>query len=119
MTEYLFVYGTLKRGHQLKEGNNLLKGSNFIGFGKINGNLFNLGAYPGLIISKSDDSWVFGEVFELRNPAKTFRIIDQYEGDDYVRVLEEVFVKDEILTCWVYMFIGNTSGLKKIEGGNY
>ena len=119
MAENLFVYGTLKRDHQHKEGRFLSSNSNFLGAGKIKGHLFNMGHYPGLTIPENTDSWVFGEVYELQHAHKIFNVIDEYEGDGFVRVQKPVFVDGQQLNCWVYLFIGNTSGLPRRTDGAY
>ena len=68
----VFVYGTLMGGLQREEA---LSNSLFLGFGYINGTLYNLGNYPGL---KDGNDKVFGELYEISLP--TLNYLDQIEG---------------------------------------
>ncbi|MDA1121025.1 MAG: gamma-glutamylcyclotransferase [Bacteroidetes bacterium] len=119
MTEKLFVYGTLKRDQQHNEARFLSSNSNFLGAGKIKGQLFDLGNYPGLTLPENADTWVFGEVFEIEDVNKVLRVIDEYEGDEFDRVEKPVFVGDQVLNCWVYLFNRNTSLFPRLTEGIY
>ena len=68
----VFVYGTLMSGLQREEA---LFNSQFLGTGYINGNLYDLGNYPGL---KDGHSKIFGELYEINLP--TLDYLDQIEG---------------------------------------
>ena len=50
--EYLFVYGTLLRQSQSPMSSLLLANSRFIDKAYIRGSLFDIGEYPGLVISE-------------------------------------------------------------------
>lgn len=68
----VFVYGTLMSGLQREEA---LFDCHFLGPGYIDGNLYDLGNYPGL---KDSHSKVFGELYEINLP--TLEYLDQIEG---------------------------------------
>jgi len=68
----VFVYGTLMSGLQREEA---LFNSQFLGTGHIDGNLYDLGNYPGL---KDGHSKIFGELYEINLP--TLEYLDQIEG---------------------------------------
>jgi gamma-glutamylcyclotransferase (GGCT)/AIG2-like uncharacterized protein YtfP len=60
---FVFVYGTLRRG--CARGMSIrFPGSEFIAEAKVHGSLYDLGAYPGLVLNEPD-SLVLGEVFEV------------------------------------------------------
>ena len=57
---YIFVYGTLRYGH---ERHNVLENARFVGYGFIKGfKLYDLGPYPA--IAKGNGT-VYGEVYEI------------------------------------------------------
>ncbi len=65
-TNLLFVYGTLRRG-----GSNdiarIAPSARFAGMARIRGRLYDLGAYPALLLDASDTAagWVTGELYEI------------------------------------------------------
>ena len=76
----LFVYGTLmswaKGALGLNERKRLSREASSLGPATLRGRLYDLGQYPGLIISNVDADVVHGEVFELFRPAVTLQWLD-------------------------------------------
>lgn len=112
MTEYLFVYGTLRRGQPLDRYLSSAK-ARFVGEGRIVGRLFDLGQYPGATPDSKRFSKVKGEVFELLDPAETLAILDDIEGYDHRRPEQSLFERRAVtarldtgkdLTVWVYFY---------------
>lgn len=98
MANALFVYGTLKQGH-LRSGCWPCAPQS-IQPGIAQGNLLDLGSYPGMI---SGDQWVLGEIWTLREEhiAETLAQLDHVEGYDprtdsglYVRRVTRVWATD-------------------------
>ena len=65
MTNYLFVYGTLRRRSRHPMARRLAELAQFVGPAKIAGRLYDLGRYPGLQEVQSPDDWVQGDVYDL------------------------------------------------------
>ena len=64
------------------------------------GCLYDLGAYPGLLLNESD-SFVTGEVYEVDD--ETLAELDEFEAtSDYWRKQVKIFVGDERWTGWTY-----------------
>lgn len=59
---YVFVYGTLRRG-ELRDINHLQPRPEWVGQGRVSGVLYDLGAYPGIVLGGS--SRVRGEVYRI------------------------------------------------------
>lgn len=64
-TDLLFVYGTLRRG-----GSNdiarIAPAARFAGMARVRGRLYDLGAYPALLLEASDGAgWVVGELYAI------------------------------------------------------
>ncbi len=127
MNNKLFVYGTLLNDIHSMIANHLKTHSKLIGDGTVNGLLFDLGSYPGLVYQPETDRLVFGQVFELDDPEEVLATLDGYEGinlnslaeSEYSRLLVPVSLDKDNLECWVYVYNGKTGGLKQIESGNY
>jgi gamma-glutamylcyclotransferase (GGCT)/AIG2-like uncharacterized protein YtfP len=97
--DLVFVYGTLRRGG-VRAMPEIFPGSKFVGDAKVSGRLYDLGAYPGLLLDESG-SPVAGEVYEVDE--ETLSKLDEIEASShYVRKRVEVSVVDDRMTCWVY-----------------
>jgi gamma-glutamylcyclotransferase (GGCT)/AIG2-like uncharacterized protein YtfP len=92
---HLFIYGTLRSGGGAAR---LLRGCRLVGPGSVAGTLYELGAYPALVLG--GDGRVEGEVW--RCPADVLGRLDEYEG-----VAEGLFGRVEVEAggerCWTYV----------------
>lgn len=80
MTNYLFVYGTLKRAFSNEYARFLGSNAAYIGEASVRGRLYLLEGYPGLVLAEGGYD-VYGEVFEVtRNHLEVFEMLDHYEG---------------------------------------
>lgn len=104
--DLLFVYGTLRTG----QGQSLATfqgGARLVDKDRINGKIYNMGWYPGLVepqsgVFKPKDPAVVGEVFALPN-AWLGKQLDQYEGfpNLYNRC---VVTTEQGYDVWVYTY---------------
>jgi gamma-glutamylcyclotransferase (GGCT)/AIG2-like uncharacterized protein YtfP len=126
--EYLFVYGTLRRDIKNQMGQVLSQYAEYCGEGFFQGRLYDIGEYPGAIPSSRSTDMIRGEVYLLRDVAKVFKILDEYEGcgpnasspTEFRR--ETVMVSMEggsNISSWVYLYNHPIKGLKRISSGNY
>ena len=77
---HLFVYGSLRRNMQNPMAELLGVHASYIGPGRFNGKLFDLGHYPGVVASTQLTDIVYGDVYHLPQPADLLTRLDQYEG---------------------------------------
>lgn len=112
MTDYLFVYGTLRRNYDLKLKERIAADLRYIGQGKIGAVLYDLGKYPGAIKSNKG-SEVIGDVFRIEDPDRVLRILDRYEGIGEKAPQQAEFIRKKIrlklrsgkeLTAWIYWY---------------
>jgi gamma-glutamylcyclotransferase (GGCT)/AIG2-like uncharacterized protein YtfP len=111
----VFVYGTLKKGGHFHD---VLQGSLLIGEGEVEGQLYNLGAFPGLVQGAGT---VKGELYELGGEANLERL-DHLEGffaesphkSLFVRKQRNIEVGGETHLVWVYYFNMDISGKERI-----
>jgi gamma-glutamylcyclotransferase (GGCT)/AIG2-like uncharacterized protein YtfP len=95
----VFVYGTLRRG-----GAGAMSvrfpGAKFIAEAQVSGVLYDLGAYPGLLLGESN-SPVVGEVYEVGD--ETLNELDDFEASsNYRRKRVEISLGSHRTTCWTY-----------------
>lgn len=95
----VFVYGTLRRG-----GAGAMSvrfpDAKFIAGAKVNGSLYDLGAYPGLRLDESNSA-VIGEVYEVDD--EILNRLDAFEASsNYRRKQVEISLVTHKRTCWTY-----------------
>jgi gamma-glutamylcyclotransferase (GGCT)/AIG2-like uncharacterized protein YtfP len=124
----LFVYGTLRRdsGHELYHL--LARHGHFVDDVRVQGRLFDLGSYPGLVL-EGHNRFVSGELYEITsNWPHVVARLDEYEGcaaDDpepheYRRELIEVIRPTGAREkAWAYVLNRDPHGLPVIESGDY
>jgi len=95
----VFVYGTLRSGspHSMSLR---FPTSKFIADAKVSGSLYDLGAYPGLLVNESK-STVTGEVYEVDD--QVMHELDDFESSsDYWRKQIEISLGAQKRLCWTY-----------------
>lgn len=128
MGRNLFVYGTLMSGAGHQMGQRLSQESRLIGAGVLEGQLFDLGEYPGLVEGGSAGGLVHGEVYELTTPGPTLIWLDEYEEilpvqercSEYERVERRVqLASGSEVTAWVYVYRASVAGARLIDSGRW
>lgn len=123
----LFVYGTLMRASRAPYAKRLTMESRFIGRGTVDGMLYSLGRYPGLVEDQTGKYQVHGEAVELKN-ARSLAWLDHYEGcgpgwphpQEYERRILTVRLREGgELPCWGYVFKAKVTPFRWIPGGRF
>lgn len=128
MSSYLFTYGTLLSGicHPMHEI--LLRHASLQETGFINGKLYELGSYPGLVLSNSVKKIVWGEIYRIHEEVELFKYLDDYEGcadhssqpHEYRRDLVSIQGLDQgSLLAWTYLYKLPVNQLQFIPDGDY
>lgn len=126
--EYLFVYGTLRKGVAAPMYSMLARHCEFFADGFINGRLYEVNGYPGLVLSGSGDDIVRGELYRILNPETVLPVLDDYEecSEAYPepreycrRQLRVASDEGSEISAWVYVFNHDVSGLTEILNGDY
>jgi gamma-glutamylcyclotransferase (GGCT)/AIG2-like uncharacterized protein YtfP len=95
----IFVYGSLRRG-SAGAMSKRFPTSKFVDDASVNGSLYDLGAYPGLLLDESN-SLVIGEVYEVDD--ETLKKLDDFEASsNYVRKEVEISFAAQKRLGWVY-----------------
>lgn len=104
----VFVYGTLRRGG-LNDINRLVPSPVFQGTAWVEGRLFDLGSYPGLLLASPSEQGcrvVCGEVYAIDEALeRQLDVIEEIQGrpdDEYFRRQVSVKVGEQSCVCLVY-----------------
>jgi gamma-glutamylcyclotransferase (GGCT)/AIG2-like uncharacterized protein YtfP len=123
ITAHLLVYGTLRpvSGHPMARF--LAERGRLLGGARVQGRLYDLAWYPGLVGTTAADEWVQGDLYELTDPEATLADLDRYEIDASARFerCQVPVVRDsqEQLTAWVYFYRGEVREEQRIASGDY
>ncbi len=126
MTDYLFVYGTLRSSAGPPALRGLLAPLARLGQATTAGVLYDLGEYPGAVFCGTAE--IVGEVLQLPVGDSMLAALDEYEGFDpnnpegslYLRVRRPVRLSDgRPLDCWAYAYNREVTGRETIPGGDY
>ncbi|HEK21010.1 gamma-glutamylcyclotransferase family protein [Mucilaginibacter sp.] len=126
MTRLLFVYGTLLQADN-EFARYLRQKCTFVSTGVIHGQLYDLGEYPGLIITSDANQLVHGNIYEMTHSEEVLKRLDFYEGvgtDEeqpnlYRREMHTVTIDNDTLEAWIYIYNRSIDNAIAIPGGNY
>ena len=127
-TEYLFVYGALRRdaGHPMHR----LLARHAVPLGKATwqGSLYRIGWYPGAIASESRDDLVHGEMYRLLRPRLVLPPLDRFENchpdtpspTEFERRRHTVRLPNgSTLSAWIYVYNRPVAKRMRIAGGDF
>ncbi len=116
----LFVYGNLKKGYRSEHH---LKDEAFVGFGKVEGELYYLGkGSSGLKLW--DGSYVYGEVYNIDDV--NLARLDRFEGYSFRNPSKSLYIRHEVdilledgttVSAFAYEYNGDVSTCRLITDG--
>jgi gamma-glutamylcyclotransferase (GGCT)/AIG2-like uncharacterized protein YtfP len=127
VADFAFFYGTLMTPFNRPGRQRVDTMMSFVGRGTIRAALFDLGIYPAAIPTH-DGSTVWGEVYEMLDPAAVLAALDEIEGyrateperSLYIRTRTEVALGGEgSVQAWVYFYNAPLGRAQRIESGDY
>ncbi|HEY0721036.1 MAG TPA: gamma-glutamylcyclotransferase family protein [Gammaproteobacteria bacterium] len=126
-TTLLFVYGTLRRGYRHPMARRLAQQAHHLGIGRVNGRLYRVSHYPGLLPTTHPRDWVRGDLYDLCGSPALLARLDRYEGlgagrrrGQYTREVARVWLDDETpLTAWLYVYRRPVQRLTRLFSGNF
>jgi len=133
MSDYLFVYGTLRQQARRRAAGSrcyqlLQQHASLLGQGRLQATLYLVDYYPGAIASKNPKWQVTGEVYQLQQSAFVLAELDHYEEcgpgfaspTEYLRLQQQITLQNgEMISAWVYIYNHLTQGLKQILSGDF
>jgi gamma-glutamylcyclotransferase (GGCT)/AIG2-like uncharacterized protein YtfP len=124
---YLFSYGTLQPRHAPAEIAPTVRRLRRVGKGAVHGRLYDLGEYPGAVLSRNGPL-VIGQVFELPDDPEVLTRLDEYEGFNPQQPHSSLFVRRRCLVkldsgkklfCWMYAYNRPTGAGSPLPSGVY
>jgi gamma-glutamylcyclotransferase (GGCT)/AIG2-like uncharacterized protein YtfP len=126
--EYLFVYGTLLSDLNSPAGSVLKTHAEYTAPASVQGRLYEIRGYPGLMLSDDAAETVFGELYLIREKRKLLSALDEYEGcssrfpepTEYLRKQIPVITHEgKNVQAWTYLYNWELSGRVWIKSGDY
>jgi gamma-glutamylcyclotransferase (GGCT)/AIG2-like uncharacterized protein YtfP len=94
--------------------------SEFVGTASIQGRLYAIRDYPGLILSGDQEERVIGEIYRLHEPDATLASLDEYEGAEYERVQADAqLTSGEAIRVWVYAYRQPVDETRRVKSGDF
>ncbi len=128
MTEYLFLYGTLKPNEAASDVAETVRTLRRVGSATVPGRLYDFGDYPGAVIDQSAKTSIKGELFELPNDDSALKALDDYEEFNRTDRKNSLFIRTRAvatlqggrqLNAWVYVYNHNPGCARQIVSGDY
>ncbi len=126
MTDRVFFYGTLMTGFDRRRRAGLDPLLAYVGRGRIQAALFDLGIYPAAV--PDPEGVVWGEVYRVLDEEKALAGLDDIEGyrsdqpeaSLYNRIEVPVVYEDgRSETAWVYFYNAPLGRAERIRSGDY
>jgi gamma-glutamylcyclotransferase (GGCT)/AIG2-like uncharacterized protein YtfP len=127
VSEHVFFYGTLMTPFNRPGRQRVDTKMAFAGRGSISAALYDLGIYPAAVPS-SDGGVVWGELYEMYDPAAVLTALDEIEGyrsneperSLYTRVMTDVTLDDGgTASAWAYFYNAPLGRAQRIASGDY
>ena len=129
-SQFLFVYGTLRKHSGGDLYHVLARNAAFVGDGTVQGRLYSLGEYPGLVLARTPTDTVKGEVYRIAGLSlnEVLALLDEYEGcgqrdpehHEYRRTIIPVRIDNQnTIRAWAYVLNRDTQGLRRIHSGDF
>ncbi len=128
MTEYLFLYGTLKPNEAASDVAETVRTLRRVGSATVPGRLYDFGDYPWAVIDQSAKTSIKGELFELPNDDSALKTLDDYEEFNKTDRKNSLFIRTRTvatlhsgrqLNAWVYVYNRNPGSARQIVSGDY
>jgi len=126
--KYLFTYGTLLPGKAPPEIAATVRRLRRSGRGFVHGHLYDLGEYPGAVLSKTGPV-IVGQIFELPDDPEVLSKLDEYEGFDPAHPQGSLFVRErwpvtliggkKKVNCWIYIYNRHPGTAPSISSGDF
>lgn len=126
--EFIFVYGTLRKGTKSAMSLVLDQCCEYSSMGSMQGRLYEVDGYPGAIESDNPGDVVQGELYRINDSEKVLSQLDEYEEcsenfpqpREYVRKKILISLSDKgTIPAWIYLYNHDTAGFAQIKNGDY
>jgi gamma-glutamylcyclotransferase (GGCT)/AIG2-like uncharacterized protein YtfP len=126
LNPHIFVYGSLMSNSGYPMGERLAREAERLGEATIQGRLYAISWYPGVVESETAGEQAHGEVYRLNDAAAALAWLDEYEGsapagpNEYERVERPVKLTDgRTILAWVYLYRASVAKAARIDSGRW
>jgi gamma-glutamylcyclotransferase (GGCT)/AIG2-like uncharacterized protein YtfP len=131
MQDLIFVYGSLLSRAAHPMGERLRAEATLVDAASIQGRLYRVSWYPGVVLSDDPADRVYGEVYRLVVPVASLQWLDEYEGitpgptgvaasDAYERRIVPVRLEGgQSIETWMYVYRRPVAGLERVTSGHW
>jgi gamma-glutamylcyclotransferase (GGCT)/AIG2-like uncharacterized protein YtfP len=109
----LFVYGTLRSEFNNEYARLLRSQAKLVGPATVPGSIYRVGHYPAYKPEPAGE--VHGELYRLTDPEITLKVLDEYEGEDFERVV----VQGAQVQSWIYQYKKEPPKYCRISSGDF
>jgi gamma-glutamylcyclotransferase (GGCT)/AIG2-like uncharacterized protein YtfP len=109
MLDRLFVYGTLRGSFDNRYSRLLRAGADFVDYTTVQGSIYRVDHFPAYRPTPAGK--VRGELYRLRDPEETLRVLDEYEGPAFERVT--------VNGAWIYQYREQPPQDSQIASGDF
>ena len=128
VSDYIFVYGSLRSEFDSPVKSVLQDHAKLIGKATFQGKLYMIEWYPGVIESDDSSDRVIGEIYKIKNQEVLLSQLDQYEGCSpndpephaFIRRVKSVLLESGgEIRAWIYLYNESVKNKQCITSGNY
>ena len=109
MLDRLFVYGTLRSEFDNRYARVLRAAATSMGVASVPGSIYRVAHYPAFRPQPGGE--VQGELYRLHTPELTLAVFDEYEGEEFERVV--------VNGAWIYQYKGVPPEEARIASGDF
>ena len=109
MLDLIFVYGTLRSEFNNRYARLLRKEGTLVGPATVRGSIHRVRHFPAFRPEPAGE--VRGELYRLHRPEATLKALDEYEGEEFERVV----VND----AWIYQYRNPLPESSRIQSGDF
>lgn len=109
MLDLLFVYGTLRSEFDNRYARLLRKAAASMGRASVPGSIYRVRHFPAY--RPQPEGEVQGELCRLNSPQATLAVLDEYEGEEFERVV--------VNGSWLYQYRGDLPEESRIASGDF
>ncbi len=114
MLDLLFVYGTLRSEFDNRYARKLRGEATFLRRAEVPGSIYRIAHYPAFRPQpdgEAEKREVQGELYRLHTPEATLAALDEYEGEEFSRVV--------VNGAWLYQYKGDPPEEARIASGDF
>src|ERR1700735_5239796 len=109
----LFVYGTLRSEFDNRYARLLRSQAELVGAATVPGAIYRVRHYPAY--RPEPEGKVHGQLYRLTDAEHTLKALDEYEGEDFERVIVEAAQSQ----AWIYRYAKNPDESSRISSGDF